>query len=303
MRKPNTFDGYDHQVTDDCEQVLVTLLNGMGPWKESVYLIGGLAPRYIIKARPPQVPAHAGTGDIDLVVDMAILADTEAYHTLETNLERMGFSRVPTGQGGFYNWRWQVVTDRGTNIILEFLASDPNLKGGGVRELPSKGKVSAVNIPGADLVFPFHSEHRVTADLLGGEGRATETLRYANLVSFTCLKAFALDHRGERKDAHDLVYCVENYEGGTGAAGAEFTAALKTEHAVVIQRGLKIIISRFCDTPEGKGNEKDGPVKAARFENPEEDDEGRARADRVRRQRDISATMMDFIRSIPFSAD
>lgn len=30
-----------------------------------------------------------------------------------------------------------------------------------------------------------------------GGGRATETLRYADLVSFTCLKTFALEHRGE----------------------------------------------------------------------------------------------------------
>ena len=36
-------------------------------------------PRYLVTARPPAVPAHAGTGDIDVVVDLAVLADTEAY--------------------------------------------------------------------------------------------------------------------------------------------------------------------------------------------------------------------------------
>ena len=40
MAKPATFDGYSDQYTQDCERVLVTLLRGLGPWKESVYLVG-----------------------------------------------------------------------------------------------------------------------------------------------------------------------------------------------------------------------------------------------------------------------
>ena len=60
MAKPATFDGYTDQYTVDCERVLVTLLRGLGPWKESVFLVGGLTPRYLVVARPPAVPAHAG---------------------------------------------------------------------------------------------------------------------------------------------------------------------------------------------------------------------------------------------------
>jgi hypothetical protein len=51
MAKPATFDGYSDQYTVDCERVLVTLLRGLGPWKESVYLIGGLTPRYLVRLR------------------------------------------------------------------------------------------------------------------------------------------------------------------------------------------------------------------------------------------------------------
>ena len=63
MAKPATLDGYRAEHTADCERVLVTLLRGLGPWKESVYLVGGLTPRYLVAARPPVVPAHAGTLD------------------------------------------------------------------------------------------------------------------------------------------------------------------------------------------------------------------------------------------------
>ena len=47
MAKPATLDGYSNQYTVDCERVLVTLLRGLGPWKDSVYLVGGLTPRYL----------------------------------------------------------------------------------------------------------------------------------------------------------------------------------------------------------------------------------------------------------------
>ena len=67
-------DGYSDQYTLDCERVLVTLLRGLGPWKDSVYLVGGLTPRYLVPARPPAVPAHAGTMDVDIVIDLQILA-------------------------------------------------------------------------------------------------------------------------------------------------------------------------------------------------------------------------------------
>lgn len=66
-------------------------MRGLGPWKEAIYLIGGLTPRYLVKSRPPAVPPHAGTSDVDVVIDLRILATVDAYRSLEDNLKRMGF--------------------------------------------------------------------------------------------------------------------------------------------------------------------------------------------------------------------
>src|SRR3546814_16011502 len=85
-------------------------------------------------------------------------------------------------------------------MILEFLAEHPELGGGKVKVLPTEGNVSALNIPHASMVFDLPDKTELTAELLDGEGLATETVRYANLVSFTCLKAFAFDHRHARKE-------------------------------------------------------------------------------------------------------
>ena len=92
--KPGTLESYSATAhTHDCERVLVTLLRGLGPWKDSVYLVGGLVPRYLVAGRPPAVPPHAGTSDVDVVIDVTILLETEAYYTLEANLTKMGFER------------------------------------------------------------------------------------------------------------------------------------------------------------------------------------------------------------------
>ncbi|WP_246731318.1 hypothetical protein [Rhizobium leguminosarum] len=112
----------------------------------------------------------------------SILADTEAYRTLEQNLKKMGFERAQNDKGNKVNWRWQTMTEHGILVILEFLADDPKLRGGALQELPTEGNVSAVNIPHASLVFGHHDRMEVTADLLGEKGRSTESIPYADIV-------------------------------------------------------------------------------------------------------------------------
>ena len=139
MVKPSHFGGYSDAYTVDCERVLVTLLRGLGPWKESVFLVGGLTPRYLVPQRPPDVPAHAGTLDVDIVIDLQLLADTDAYHSLEDNLKRMGFERAVNEQGMKLSWRWQTRTEHGALMVLELLADAPQIAGGRVQPLPTVG--------------------------------------------------------------------------------------------------------------------------------------------------------------------
>ena len=287
MAKPTTIDGYSSPVTDACERVLVSLLRGIGPLKESVFLIGGLTPRYLIKARPPHVPRHAGTGDVDVVVDLKILADADAYRTLEENLKAMGFERAENDKGEKQSWRWKAEFTGAATIYLEFLADAPDVAGGKLQVLPSEGNVSALNIPHSSMVFELYDSVEITAELLGDNGKATEVVRYANVVSFTCLKAFALEQRFERKDAHDLTYCLEQAEGGIEAVHAAFHEALAGKYRETIVMALKILASKFCNDGNSEGYEKDGAVAAARFEDDDEDEEGQ-RDRRILRQRQAS---------------
>lgn len=295
MSKPNTADGYDNEVTKNCERVLVTLLRGLGPWKESVYLVGGLTPRYLVKAKPPDVPAHAGTGDVDIVVELQMLTDTEAYHSLEENFNKLGFERGENKRGKKVSWRWQTRIETGAKIILELLADDPEASGGKVKALPTDGNVSALNIPHSSMVFDHCESREITAELLGENGVATEIIRHADLVSFTCLKAFALDQRHERKDAHDLVYCIEHAEGGVEEAAKAFQSGREGKHREVIEEVLGILKKRLTDDSKTEGYLKDGPVAVAKFELGEEEEN---REVRILRQRNVSDLITRFLEVI-----
>jgi hypothetical protein len=289
MSKPDRASGYVNDVTENCERVLVTLLCGLGPWKDSVYLVGGLTPRYLVKAKPPQIPPHAGTGDVDIVVELQMLADTEAYHTLEENFKKMGFERALNERGQKVSWRWQAKIEHGLTIILELLADDPERGGGKVQLLPTDGNISAMNIPHSSMVYELHEAKEVKAELLGDDGIATETIRHADIVSFTCLKAFALDQRHERKDAHDLVYCLQHFEGGPEAAAKAFETALQGKHKEAVEDALRILRKHFADEDGVEGYVKDGPVAVAKFELGED---AETREERILRQREAAELVM-----------
>lgn len=294
MAKPATFDGYSDQYTLDCERVLVTLLRGLGPWKDSIYLIGGLAPRYLVAARPPVVPAHAGTLDVDIVIDLQILANTEAYHTLEDNLRKMGFERAENEAGKKLSWRWQARTEHGALMVLELLADAPDIAGGKVQPLPTEGTISALNIPHSSIVFDLYQITEIQAELLGGNGVATEKIKHANLVSFTCLKSFAFDQRFERKDAHDLIYCIEHAPEGIDEVAAAFRKERDGKHGAVIQALLAILRNRFVQDQKTEGYRKDGPVSVAKFE-VGEGEEPEQREARALRQRQVSDLVGQFL--------
>lgn len=226
-----------------------------------------------------------------------MLADTHAYRTLEENLKRLGFERAENANGDKQSWRWRTVAETGIPVMLELLADDPETSGGEVRPLPVEGNISALNIPHASMVSDHHHTKKIRAELLGGNGVATENLRYADLVSFTYLKAFAFDQRHERKDAYDLVYCIEFAAGGRDAVAEAFRSALRGKYATVIEAALGILKVRFTDDDETEGYHKEGPVAVAKFEfGDTEDDE--MREARALRQRNVSALISRVLSAI-----
>jgi hypothetical protein len=264
--KPATADGYTEAQTLACEQALVNLLRGFGTLKDTIRLVGGLVPRYLT---PPQdnpfVPAHAGTQDVDVVLNLQVLADEGAYSTLAQQLQALKFERARNADGVRVGWRWQRQVGQHQHVVIEFL-QDPLDKPveRRVGVVPAEG-IAAAYIPHCGVVHQWYREIEITAELFDGGGKATEVVRFADLVAFILLKALACGQRNEAKDVGDLLH-VLRYAGPLEDTAALFAQRMATGlHAEAFRETLATLHRRFCTGNGVEGHERDGPVQYARF--------------------------------------
>jgi hypothetical protein len=274
--KPAHRGGYTALHTDLCERTLVSLMRGLGPWKLSVYLVGGLVPRYLIDARsdPPAQTRHIGTTDVDLVLDLGIMADIEAYRRLEQNLQRLGFQRGSNDEGQAQHFSWRKPIQPGVTIVVDLLCDDRNdAHAGHAVAIPGERRLSALVIPGAHLVIADHLTIPLTAELLDEAGVATETIRIANIVPFLVLKCLAFEDRNEPKDAYDIIYALTHYgyalthygQGPEAVAAAIRVWQNRQPAEPLIARTLAILRDRFASDQHTPGYRKNGAAQYARF--------------------------------------
>ncbi len=256
---------YNEAITARCERALVTLLGDLGPWRERIYLAGGLAPRYIVEL-PEGAQAHVGTTDVDLIVGLALGDETsETYRTLQNNLEKSGFvQRDPS-----FRWTRDV---EDVSIAIEFLCETDSVAPGHIfrpKEFTGS-RFGAFNVRGAHLAREDFIEHEIEAERLDGGGLSRVTVRVANVLPYIVLKIFAFQDRHENKDAYDLGFTLFNYAGGPGAAGkAAAVSAVRTHPQV--EEALILLEQRFSDTAQ------DGPNAYASFLADPDDEEAKAR--------------------------
>jgi hypothetical protein len=271
---------YDEETTARCERALVTLLGDLGPWRERIYLAGGLAPRYLVGQLPEGARAHVGTTDVDLVIGLALGDETpETYRTLQNNLEKSGFERKEPS----FRWARDV---EGVTVVVEFLCETDEVEPG--RIFRPKGestgaKLAAFNVRGANLIRDDFIEREIEGERLDDGGRSKVAVRVANLLPYTVLKILAFQDRHENKDAYDLVFTLFQAEGGPGEAGKAARSSAVAEHPQVTE-ALSLLEERFRDV------DRDGPTAYAAFLAQPGGDE-----DRARLRREAVATVWEFL--------
>ncbi len=271
---------YDEATTARCERALVTLLGDLGPWRERVYLAGGLAPRYLVGQLPEGARAHVGTTDVDLVIGLALGDETpETYRTLQNNLEKAHFEQKEP------SFRWARDVD-GVTVLVEFLCETDEVEPG--RIFRPKGEytgsnLGAFNVRGAHLVRDDFIERDIEGERLDGAGQSRVTVRVANVLPYTVLKIFAFQDRHENKDAYDLVFTLLNHEGGPRDAGSAAAASAVAQHPQVTE-ALGLLDDRFQDAGQ------DGPSAYASFLAAPDDDDEKARL-----RQEAVATVREFL--------
>ncbi|MBA9846794.1 hypothetical protein [Ralstonia pickettii] len=290
--KPTSAAGYQPEVTGACERALLTLMGAFGSLKKSLRLVGGLVPRYLTPAAPPDIPAHAGTSDVDVVLNIRVLAEGEGYASLADQLKKRGFERHVNAEGKPTAWRWKRKVDEHMHVVIEFLQDAGEANPGRPVSIDGE-RVSALTVQYVGIVHDWYQERVVTAELLDGAGTSTETVRFADVPAFIILKALALDDRHENKDAADLIH-VLRYAGTPEEVAKMFVDREQSGlHPGAIQAGLEALRLRFCDDEHGEGYLKLGPISFARFYGDGGDDD-----DLVREQRFASGLVQALLDSI-----
>ncbi len=270
--KPSTAEGYHSDVTEACERALLTLLCAFGSLKPTLRLVGGLVPRYLTPATPPDVPAHAGTSDVDVVLNLQLIAEGTGYAALADQLTARGFERYVNPQGTSSSWRWKRQINEYIYVLIEFLRDAGDAQPGKLVNVDGE-RVSALSVKFAGVVHDWFREREVTGRLLDGGGISTEVVRFADVPAFVILKALALDDRVENKDAADLIHVLQ-YAGTIEEIAEMFVAReLSQAHPGAVEAGVNALRRRFCDDQHGEGYEKAGSVAYARFHDVGDPDE------------------------------
>ncbi|MET0106060.1 MAG: antitoxin [Sedimenticola sp.] len=279
--KPKNADGYYPDVTEACERTLLTLLGAFGGLKTTLRLVGGLVPRYLTPEAPPDVPAHAGTSDVDVVLNLQIIAEGEGYATLADQLKARGFERLKVAEEKVSSWQWKRQVGEHMSVVTEFLHDAGDNQPGRVMSIDGE-RVSALSVKYAGIAHEWYEEREISAELLDDKGISTDTIRFADVPAFVILKALALADRHENKDAADLIH-VLRYAGTIEEVAEQFVQReLSETHPGAVEAGLDALRRCFCDDEHGEGYEKLGSVGYALFHDTGDGD------DRVRAQRDAA---------------
>ncbi|MCX9095264.1 hypothetical protein OKT76_05905 [Providencia rettgeri] len=295
--KPKNRTGYSAINTEMCERVLVTLLTTFGTMKGTLRLIGGLVPRYLTPEQPPMIPEHFGTTDVDIVLNLQVIADGENYASLHDQLVEKGFRKNSEKN----SWRWEFPIPDGSSILVEFLQGT-SVDGKPGRSVPIDGEgVSALVIPFAEISHDWYHEIEITATLFGANGVenagiSIETIRFADEVAFILLKAISFDNRKEPKDAADLIH-VMRYAGKPNEIAEKFLNRIESgEHQEAISTGLAALQKCFAEgNSDIEGYTLAGPVLYGQFmhgDDPTLEDE------RLREQRFAAGLVTEILRII-----
>ncbi len=278
-------DEYTPEALQACEKALRTVVSRVGAWGPRLILFGGLAPRYIVDAPPPELEEHTGTTDLDVVIGVEIeVADQGVYAKLQEELKKAGFR--PSENRSF---AWERRVD-GVRVVLEFFCPvDPDGEPGRLKRNPggeSGSGVSAIQLKGAEIAAADCATRILSGEVLDHGGHRNVEVQVVNILPFLVLKAFALVARDKEKDAYDIVWTLQAFGDAGPLSAAESAAKSPIADREEVGEAIHILQERFAEL------DRQGPSNYARFFLGGRDDEAE---DRTRMRRDARGTVQAFL--------
>jgi hypothetical protein len=261
--------------------VLVELITILGDFQNAIVIVGGWVPYFHFREAEP---AHTGSLDIDLALDMQMISD-ENYRTILDLLTANGYAQSSAQPFIFYR---TVKAEGGADVVVEvdLLAAEYGGTNASHRTQQIQD-VKARKARGCDLVFADAIATRVRQRMPDGAVNEV-TVRIAGVVPFMVMKGMALWSRRKEKDAYDIYFTLGQYRAGIGDLVDAFRSHLSNG---LVREGLAKMMAKFqtMDSP--------GPVWAAAFLDVTDPEE------RTRIQRDafeLAKAFLDGVGIAPF---
>jgi hypothetical protein len=205
-------------------------------------VVGGWVPELAFPDK-----GHIGSLDVDLALDARKL-EPKAYESIRKKLVDAGYQQSPDMPNRFF----RSIKNTSIKVRVDLITGEfPDIAPGGthlqIQEL------AVWKARGVDLAFAFQQEVAVEG-LLPDGGHNRVTARMPIIAAYLCIKAITLSERKKEKDAYDICFCIENYQGGYRALAQEFRGKLENK---LIAEGIAILREKFARL------DSTGPVWAA----------------------------------------
>jgi hypothetical protein len=247
MGKPTTAAGYSLDQLELVRRVCLYVATVLGDLMDSLVVVGGLAPSFLIDQEhlPAGADRHPGTLDLDVGLHVGVL-DEKLYATIAERLRTARFEPAPNEKGNTSRQRWHMRAVPQAAVDFLIAPTLPGDRGGGTRDLETD--FAALIAPGLSLAF----RDRISVVLRGKtilDENAERTIHVAGPGAFVVLKALSFENRGENKDAFDLFYVLRNFDEGVDDVAARLVPLLDDHYA---KRAVDVLRRDFTD-PNGVG--------------------------------------------------
>ncbi len=210
-----TIDEYHSAITSASKSVLLELMAILKNYQESIVLIGGWVPYFLLREHKPEGIdfTHVGSIDIDLIIDPNVI-DEVKYATIARMLLKRGYQPSKEILYQFQRTVRSDVDNKEYIVGVDFLTPQPSKgKGRAHRHRLIQPDLKARNLLGAEVALKLNQKISLSG-VLPGDGVAELDFKMANLASFLALKGFAFGERYQEKDAYDIYVLCDYYEEG-----------------------------------------------------------------------------------------
>jgi hypothetical protein len=215
--------------------VLLELFTILGTYRDSLVLIGGWVPYFLLETRKKKDDPfqHIGSIDIDIAVEPEKVPP-KTYASIVELIQEKGYKLRESikGEKIHYSFNRTITSpydDKEYTVGVDFLTiPESETQAKKHRHRKVQPDLLARISKGYEIVFKHNFQYRLTG-ILPDNGENSVDIKIADIVSLLATKGILLGERFREKDAYDLFSVIRHYKDGPKSVAEKISPFLKDE--------------------------------------------------------------------------